>query len=107
MGYSKGTVLTSAVLKYKNVTTGEEYSVEASDIQESAAVFEMTYEDDSWTGTYSIEDITYTVDGAEYSLNFAKCGIEGKFAVEIRSQRDRIRMRLSKVREDRRKYGCK
>ena len=81
MGYSKGTVLTSAVLKYKNVTTGEEYSVEASDIQESAAVFEMTYEDDSWTGTYSIEDITYTVDGAEYSLNFAKCGIEGKFAV--------------------------
>lgn len=81
VGYSKGTVLTSAALKYKNVTTGEEYSVEASDIQESAAVFEMTYEDDSWTGTYSIEDITYTVDGAEYSLNFAKCGIEGKFAV--------------------------
>ena len=81
VGYSKGTVLTSAVLKYKNVTTGEEYSVEASDIQESAAVFEMTYEDDSWTGTYSIEDIAYTVDGAEYSLNFAKCGIEGKFAV--------------------------
>ena len=81
VGYSKGTALTSAVLKYKNVTTGEEYSVEASDIQESAAVFEMTYEDDSWTGTYSIEDITYTVDGAEYSLNFAKCGIEGKFAV--------------------------
>jgi len=81
VGYSKGTVLTSAVLKYKNVTTGEEYSVEASDIQESAAVFEMTYEDDSWTGTYSIEDITYTVDGTEYSLNFAKCGIEGKFAV--------------------------
>lgn len=39
VGYSKGTVLTSAVLKYKNVTTGEEYSVEASDIQESAAVF--------------------------------------------------------------------
>lgn len=81
VGYSKGTILTSAVLKYKNVTTGEEYSVEASDIQESAAVFEMTYEDDSWTGTYSIEDITYTVDGTEYSLNFAKCGIEGKFAV--------------------------
>ena len=81
VGYSKGMVLTSAVLKYKNVTTGEEYSVEASDIQESAAVFEMTYEDDSWTGTYSIEDITYTVDGTEYSLNFAKCGIKGKFAV--------------------------
>ena len=81
VGYSKGTVLTSAVLKYKNVTTGEEYSVEGSDIQESAAVFEMTYEDDSWTGTYSIEDITYTVDGTEYSLNFVKCGIEGKFAV--------------------------
>lgn len=81
VGYSKGTVLTSAALKYKNVTTGEEYSVEASDIQESAAVFEMTYEDDSWTGTYSIEDVTYTVDGGEYFLNFAKCGIEGKFAV--------------------------
>ena len=81
VGYSKGTVLTSAALKYKNVTTGEEYSVEASDIQESAAVFKMTYEDDSWTGTYSIEDVTYTVDGEEYSLNFAKCGIEGKFAV--------------------------
>lgn len=81
VGYSKGTVLTSAALKYKNVTTGEEYSVEASDIQESSAVFKMTYEDDSWTGTYSIEDVTYTVDGTEYSLNFAKCGIEGKFAV--------------------------
>ena len=81
VGYSKGTVLTSAALKYKNVTTGEEYSVEASDIQESAAVFKMTYEDDSWTGTYSIEDVTYTVDGGKYSLNFAKCGIEGKFAV--------------------------
>ena len=44
-------------------------------------MFEMTYEDESWTGTYSIEDITYTVDGKEYSLNFKKCGIEGKFAV--------------------------
>lgn len=44
-------------------------------------MFEMTYEDESWTGTYSIEDITYTADGKEYSLNFKKCGIEGKFAV--------------------------
>ena len=81
VGYSKGTVLSDAVLTYKNVDTEEEYSVEASDIQESAVVFEMSYEDDSWTGTYSIEDIAYTVNGEEYSLNFSKCGIEGKFAV--------------------------
>ena len=81
VGYNKDTALTGAVLRYKNTSTNEEYSVEASEIQESAAVFEMTYEDESWTGTYSIEDITYTVDGKEYSLNFKKCGIEGKFAV--------------------------
>lgn len=81
VGYNKDTVLTGAVLRYKNTSTNEEYSVEASEIQESAAVFEMTYEDESWTGTYSIEDITYTADGKEYSLNFKKCGIEGKFAV--------------------------
>ena len=81
VGYNKDTVLTGAVLRYKNTSTNEEYSVEASEIQESAAVFEMTYEDESWTGTYSIEDITYTADEKEYSLNFKKCGIEGKFAV--------------------------
>ena len=81
VGYNKDRVLTGAVLRYKNTSTNEEYSVEASEIQESAAVFEMTYEDESWTGTYSIEDITYTADGKEYSLNFKKCGIEGKFAV--------------------------
>ena len=62
VGYNKDTALTGAVLRYKNTSTNEEYSVEASEIQESAAVFEMTYEDESWTGTYSIEDITYTVD---------------------------------------------
>ena len=79
VGYNKDTVLTGAVLRYKNTSTNEEYSVEASEIQESAAVFEMTYEDESWTGTYSIEDITYTADEKEYSLNFKKkCGIEGK-----------------------------
>ena len=47
-------------------------------------MFEMTYEAESWTGTYSIEDITYTADGKEYSLNFKKMWNRRK----IRSQSD-------------------
>lgn len=81
VGYNKGTVLSGATLRYKNTISGEEYSVEATEIQNAAAVFEMSYEDDSWTGTYRLEDITYIVNGQELSLAFDECGIEGKFAV--------------------------
>ena len=81
VGYNKGTVLSGATLRYKNTISGEEYSVEATEIQDAAVVFEMSYEDESWTGRYSLEGITYIVNGQELSLNFEKCGIEGKFAV--------------------------
>ena len=93
VGYNKDTVLTGAVLRYKNTSTNEEYSVEASEIQESAAVFEMTYEDESWTGTYSIEDITYTADEKEYSFELRKNVESKENSQSIRSVRQ-IRMLL-------------
>ena len=80
-GYQAKDTLTDAVLTYKNTVTDEEETVSASRIDADTAVFEMNYTDESESGIYSLESLDFEMDEQMYSLDFAKCGIEGKYGV--------------------------
>ena len=80
-GYQAKDTLTDAVLTYKNTVTDEEETVSASRIDADTLVFEMNYTDESGSGIYSLESLDFEADEQTYSLDFAKCGIEGKYGV--------------------------
>ena len=80
-GYQAKDTLTDAVLTYKNTVTDEEMTVSAARIDADTAVFEMNYTDESESGIYSLESLDFETDEQTYSLDFAKCGIEGKYGV--------------------------
>ena len=80
-GYQAKDTLTDAVLTYKNTVTDEEETVSASRIDADTLVFEMNYTDESGSGIYSLESLDFEADERTYSLDFAKCGIEGKYGV--------------------------
>lgn len=80
-GYQAKDTLTDAVLTYKNTVTNEEMTVSAARIDADTAVFEMNYTDESESGIYSLESLDFEMDEQMYSLDFAKCGIEGKYGV--------------------------
>ena len=80
-GYQAKDTLTDAVLTYKNTVTDEEMTVSAARIDADTAVFEMNYTDESESGIYSLESLDFEMDEQMYSLDFAKCGIEGKYGV--------------------------
>lgn len=80
-GYQAKDTLTDAVLTYKNTVTDEEMTVSAARINADTAVFEMNYTDESESGIYSLESLDFEMDEQMYSLDFAKCGIEGKYGV--------------------------
>ena len=80
-GYQAKDTLTDAVLTYKNTVTDEEETVSASRIDADTLVFEMNYTDESESGIYSLESLDFEADEQTYSLDFSKCGIEGKYGV--------------------------
>lgn len=80
-GYQAKDTLTDAVVTYKNTVTDEEMTVSAARIDADTAVFEMNYTDESESGIYSLESLDFEMDEQMYSLDFAKCGIEGKYGV--------------------------
>ena len=80
-GYQAKDTLTDAVLTYKNTVTDEEETVSASRIDADTLVFEMNYTDESGSGIYSLESLDFEADEQTYSLDFSKCGIEGKYGV--------------------------
>lgn len=80
-GYQAKDILTDAVLTYKNTVTDEEETVSASRIDADTLVFEMNYTDESGSGIYSLESLDFEADEQTYSLDFSKCGIEGKYGV--------------------------
>ena len=61
--------------------TDEEETVSASRIDADTLVFEMNYTDESGSGIYSLESLDFEADEQTYSLDFSKCGIEGKYGV--------------------------
>lgn len=71
----------SAILTYENMTTGQEYEVQAMDILDDFVLFQMQYGDDSWNGTYRLEKLNYTFENETSTVTFDEMGIEAAFGV--------------------------
>lgn len=77
----EGKNLESAVITYMNKKTKQVFEAPASDILGNFVVFSMEFPDTSWTGTYQIKGITYTIDGITTTTSFKEMGIEAAFGV--------------------------
>lgn len=75
------TVIEQAVLSYRNQETNRIYEVESAEILDNFVMFQMEYKDESQTGSYQLEGITYTVSGNTTTTSFGEMGIEAAFGV--------------------------
>ena len=84
--------ITGAVLKYHNRESGKEYLQEYSEVMDGAILFEILFADESLTGTYQLDEISYVVDGVSYTQNLKEAGIEAFFGVnqEVETNPDAI-----------------
>ena len=81
-----------AVLQYHNQSTGEIYQQYFTEIIDNAILFEMLFENESQSGAYQLDSVTFKVDGEEYTEDFATAGIEAVFGVnqEVASNPDAV-----------------
>ncbi len=70
-----------AAIKYINRETGASYQVQAGLISGTSVVFYMYFPNESYTGTYKITEIIYTIDGEEYCIPLGEVNIEAIFGV--------------------------
>ena len=83
IGIGDGTYdLSSAILHYKNDTTGAEYSVAADTIDTDSALFYMNFPDTSFAGSYRVTSIDYVADGVSGTIQISDTGISARFGVD-------------------------
>ena len=82
----------AARLFYRNETNGVSYHVDAAQIMDDAVSFKISFNNENEKGEYTLEKISYAVDGAEYTEYFAEAGIQAKFGVEaeVESEPDAV-----------------
>ena len=81
-----------AVLQYHNQSTGAVYTQYFTEIIDNAILFEMLFENESQSGEYQLDSVTFMVDGEEYTEDFATAGIDAVFGVnqEVASNPDAV-----------------
>lgn len=62
--------LSAAVLHYTNKTTGKRYQMEAKEYVKDTVLFTLQYWEDSPTGVYALDTITYFTDGRQKEIQF-------------------------------------
>lgn len=82
LGIGDGSVrIDAATLFYRNQATGEIFEKEAAELADDFVLFQMEYYDESASGEYQLERITYTAEGTEHEAAFAEMGIDASFGV--------------------------
>lgn len=71
----------SARLFYSNQETGAVYEEAAAEILDDFVLFQMKYEDEDWSGEYSLDRISYTAGGETYEVSCRQMGIEASFGI--------------------------
>lgn len=69
------------ILQYHNQATGEVFQQYFKEVVDNALLFEMLFYDESQTGVYQLDSVTFTVDGVAYTEFFGDAGIEAVFGV--------------------------
>ena len=72
--------ITSAVLGYANNTTGQTYTADAVNIEDSAIVFDLSFAAGQ-EGEYEVENISYVVEDKTYEIEFSETGTDLRFGV--------------------------
>lgn len=86
---SDDTVVENAVLTYVNQETQEQYAVQATQSVGGAVLFSVDFTEGQ-SGTYSLKQVEYTVDGIAYTCDLSASGFDAKFGVdkEVETQPD-------------------
>lgn len=81
-----GEVIEKAVLQYRNLTTGQEFTADAVGISEDMVRFSMKYDSESQTGVYQLEAIRYQTDGNTYQVVLADLEMEVVYGVNTETE---------------------
>lgn len=76
-----GMAPSAATLVYENETTGEQFSVQAGEIDEAAIAFSVDYTDESQTGIYHLLKVSVDVNDVTYDMNLNAMGINSRYGV--------------------------
>ena len=88
VSFGENTSLSDAVLVYSCEGSGESQEVQASELQESSALFQMDYVEESQAGVYQLLAVRTTVNGEEYDFDFQDAGIDSRFGVNQECETD-------------------
>ena len=87
-----------AVLTVRNEATGETADYEAAELAEGAVLFRIDCTAEQ-AGTYTLESIRYSVDGAEDQVSFADLGVTAVYGVDAEADSDPDAMVVSDEEE--------
>ena len=76
-----GMVPLAATLVYENETTGEQFSVQAGEIDEAAIAFSIDYTDESQSGVYHLLKVSVVVNDVTYDMDLNAMGIDSRYGV--------------------------
>ena len=86
------TQVEQATLTYQNISTQQEYQVEATNIVNNVMLFSMEYLDETWKGIYELVNVSFVVSGETYVIVMQETGANPKFGIneEFSSDADAI-----------------
>ncbi|MCI8483875.1 MAG: hypothetical protein HFH41_06000 [Lachnospiraceae bacterium] len=76
-----GKAITGAQLQYRNITTGQEMTVEAVGIVENMVRFTMEYNSENQKGIYQLERVTWQTSEKSYVADLKKLGMKVVYGV--------------------------
>ena len=76
-----GMVPSAATLTYENEITGEQFSVQSGEIDETAIAFSMDYTDESQSGVYHLLQVSVVVNDVTYDMDLNAMGIDSRYGV--------------------------
>ena len=76
-----GMAPSAATLVYENETTGEQFSVQAGEIDEAAIAFSIDYTDESQSGVYHLLKVSVVVNDVTYDMDLNAIGIDSRYGV--------------------------
>ena len=79
-----------AEIRYINKENGASYKVQAGLISGSSVVFYMDFPNESYTGTYEVTELSYTVSGEEFVITLNEVNIRALFGVNKEVEADPI-----------------
>lgn len=82
VGIGDGTYpVSSAALTLTNLYTGNELCVPSADISDDTVLFEQPFDDATEKSIYQVTQLTYEIDGKQYTVQLYEIGIQSYFGV--------------------------